>query len=254
MRRSWIRYASVTAILYGVFLIALAPTAWVAWGVSRMSDGAVTLSDARGTLWSGDATLTISADQRSLGRVRWRINPAWLFGGQIAANFDLSGPDTTLSVKLRTGFGGARITYATGRFSAALAAVFYAPLSIAGPTGNIELRANNVSLTRSVVDGDVNLLWRGAAVNMSNVRPLGDYELRLSGKNRTVDIALLTRGGPLNLVGKGNWLPFDGGLVEFSGVARANGQQPELAPLLAMLGAQDAGEARLWLRTALVLR
>lgn len=254
MRRSWVPYALLGILLYGVFLSTFAPSTWVAWGVTRISHGTVTLSDARGTFWSGDGALS-SVRQRDLGRLRWRINPVWLFGGRIAATLDLSGPGTRLSTRLRVGFGGLQIHEATARFSPAVVAAFYPPLTLADPTGNMELHATNVSLTGNAIEGDANLLWRSAATNMSGVRPLGNYQLQLIGKRRTVDVTLTTQGGSLDLTGQGRWQPFDGGQFEFSGVARAAAQQTELAPLLALLGAQQTpGEVRLLIRTAFILR
>lgn len=254
MKRAWAPYALIGLVLYCVFLFAFAPAAWVVWGVTRISGGALAISDAEGTFWSGDGTLTVSGTRRDLGRLRWRINPTWLFAGQISTRVELSDSETTLSAKLRAGFGGVRVRDAVARFSPAAAAVFYPPLSLAEPTGSVELRADDLSLSRNSINGDAKLFWRGAGVNMTDVRPLGDYELRLSGKDRTIIMTLLTHAGPLDLAGKGSWLPFDGGRLEFSGAARATGQQAGLAPLLTLLGARTGSEARLLIRTAFVLR
>ncbi len=253
MRRSWLPHALVGVILYGVFLFALAPPTWVAWGVTRMSHNALILRDTQGTLWSGDGMLIVSASQRVLGRLHWRINPAWLPTGQVAAKVELFGPDTRLSTKLRVGFGGVRVREALATFSPAAVVVLYPPFALANPKGNLELRADSVTVTRNAIEGDANLLWRSAATNLSSVRPLGNYELQLRGHERTLNVTLRTQGGSLFLDGHGRWLPFDGGRLEFSGVARATAQQSELAPLLMMLGAQSAGEARLMIRTAFIL-
>lgn len=254
MKRPWAGYVLLGLLLYGLFLFAFAPASWVAWGVSHLSRGAVALGQAQGTVWSGGAELVASTTRRDLGHLRWRINPAWLLTGRVNAMLDLSGPGTQLSTTLRVGIGGIRVRNAIAHVSPAFAAVFYLPLALVDPAGNVEVRTDDLFLTSNAIEGEVNLLWRGAAGNVSNVRPLGDYELKLSGKNRKVDIALLTRVGPLNLAGNGSWLPFDGGRLEFSGIARATGRQAELAPLLQVLGAQSSGEARLLIRTAFALR
>jgi hypothetical protein len=122
-----------------------------------------------------------------------------------------------------------------------------------GPEGDIEFRADRFSVTRNAIDGEANVFWRDAALNVSNVRPLGSYQLQLSVNDRVLNVTLSTQGGALNLNGQGRWLPFDGGRLEFSGVARAVAKQNELAPLLALLGARSSGEARLLIQTAFPL-
>lgn len=254
MRRSWVPYAFVGVILYAVFLFALAPPTWVAWGVTRMSSSALTLSDVQGTLWSGNGVLIASSTRSNLGRLHWRINPAWLPVGQVAAKLDLSSPGTRFSARLRVGFGSVRVRDVMAHFSPAVVGVLYPPFALADPKGDIELRADSAIITRNTIEGEANLVWRGAAINLSSVRPLGNYQLQLKGHERTLNATLRTQGGALHLNGQGRWLPFDAGRLEFSGVARAAAQQNDLAPLLAMLGAKSSGEARLLIQAAFSFR
>ncbi len=254
MRRAWAPYLLGGLVLYGLFLSTLAPPMWIAWGVARISGGAVTLADVRGTFWSGTGSLIAPAKRRDIGLLRWRINPAWLFLGQVTADIDLSNGEATLSGKVRVGLGGVRIPQARARFTPAFAALFYSPLSLVDPKGDIELRVDRLSLSPNALHGRANVVWRNAVANMSDVRPLGDYELKANGYGRTVDFALLTHSGQLNLTGKGSWQPFDGGQLAFSGVAKAAGRKAELARLLAVLGAQGTGDAPLLIRSNFALR
>ncbi len=245
-----VSYSLVGLLLYAVFFVTLAPATWVAWGVTRISHGALTLGDPQGTLWSGHGALIASASRRDLGRLRWAINPAWLPIGKIGATLDLSSPQLRAATKLRLGLGRVQIVGATARSSPEVATALYPPLALVGPEGDIEFRADRFSITRNAIEGEANLFWRDAAINVSNVRPLGSYQLQLRGNDRAVSVTLSTQGGALNLNGQGRWLPFDGGRLEFSGLARAIAKQNELVPLLALLGAKSTGEARLLIQTA----
>jgi len=228
---------------YAVFLVATVPARFAA---ARLSvPGEIELADAQGTLWNGSARAIVAAagPQATLDSVRWHLLPARIASGRLAFALDASGPglDGHAEVERGPGAFGARAVSLRGD-AAALAA--FVPLAAGWrPEGAITLAAPAIAWDGREAHGEARLEWRGAALAISNVRPLGSYRMEARADGGPARISLTTLEGPLHLAGTGTFTPPDA--LAFAGDARAEGPSAAaLEPLLNLLGPRRADGAR----------
>jgi general secretion pathway protein N len=91
--------------------------------------------------------------------------------------------------------------------------------------------------------GSLQAEWRGAAIALSPVHPLGSYRLEAQGDGGPMKLSVATLEGPLRVTGRGTFSPPS--RARFSGDARAEGDSARsLDPLLDLMGPRRADGAR----------
>lgn len=234
------------ALAYAAFLVATVPASWVAGRVAAATDGSVQLDDPTGTLWSGSgrALVASAAGRLAIDRVEWRFAPAELAGGQAA--FDLSATGRGLDAHLR--LGRALSAWVAGPVALSLEAPLVAsvlPVAAAWrPEGRIRLSSERFVWNDSGrATGSARATWDGAAVSLSEVRPLGRYALDATADNGPVNLTLATLEGALRIAGKGTFSA--PARLSFSGEARGEGTAAgALEPLLGLMGPRRADGSR----------
>ena len=251
-RKAGLRWAIAGGVLGLVIgLVAFAPAAWLARGVMSATDGRVLLSDARGTLWNGDAVAVLAggADSRSAsalpGRLQWSLRPAWMaLNLRFKHECCINGQPT---VRIQPGFGRTLVTLmpdpsstTLGQWPAAWLTGLGTPWNTIQPTGVLRITSPGLTLERvqgrARMSGEVAFDVNGAASRMSTLPALGSYRMNLRGDPSTGSAAvnLSTTEGPLRLTGQGQWT--DSGL-RFRGEGRADeGQEEALSNLLNIIG------------------
>ena len=221
-----------------------APARWLAAGLTQASGGMVELSEPEGSLWSGSARLLLtggagSHDRAALpGRVRWRIAPA-LTGLTARVDTDCCTPEGALALGLSPRWGGARLVLGDGRslWPADLLSGLGTPWNTLGLEGELALatRALRVDWVagRMQLTGQAELTVRQLASRLSTLRPLGSYQLQVTG-DEAVRLGLSTLEGGLRVSCSGQWV---GQRLRFNGEAQAApGLEAQLANLLNLLG------------------
>jgi general secretion pathway protein N len=215
--------------------------------VARTSRNTLAMTNMSGTVWHGSGDLETrpaASPPLRIGRFEWTINPLWLLTGKININVSLTGSGTALTGAARIGFGSLTLRNLKATFPAQLVPVFYAPAELIGPAGQIGLTAPALAWSRKDgITGTAEVLWQDAASSFSTVRPLGDYRLSLEGQAADAMLTLQTIRGELVLGGAGQYSSSQG-VFEMAGTARSASQNPELDPLLKMLGAGN--DVRRW--------
>jgi general secretion pathway protein N len=244
MKKTWVGYALLGAVFYLVFLLATVPAAWLAWGLARATQGAVSLSAPVGSAWSGSGGLVLHRapePPRQLGRVRWGVNPLWLVTGRlgIGATLDIAGGGEARA-RLRVGPGSVVVPELTASFAAQALPGLYSPAALLDPKGRVELRAEDLALGSSSVAGRAEINWQAAATGLSSVQPLGDYRVTLEGQGAAATVKLETLSGELQLSGTGQWQAGTGQL-NFTGTAAARSRAEELGTLLRLMGPDQGG-------------
>ncbi len=238
MRRRGLMFGLLGLALYLVFLVAMAPAAWVSWAVVRASHGVVNIDRPAGTLWQGHGHLVIhlaSSAPQSLGLVSWEIRPLWIFAGQLRARTGLQGPGTDVRADLGVGYRRYFLADVAATFPAQILGSLYSPAALLGPAGAFHIAARRLDLAGSNLTGNATVEWRQAASSLSSVRPLGDYRLYLQGHGRNVALRVQTLDGSLGINGSGTWEPASG-QIRFGGTAKPAANQAALEPVLRMFG------------------
>ena len=212
-------------------LVFFAPASWLGAGLSGVSQGRLQLVEARGTVWTGSARLVLtggsgSRDGAALpSRLNWKLRPAW-GGVKLQLNAPCCTPEP-LQARVRIGWGTQELELgnATSTWPAAILAGLGTPWNTVQAEGSLELTTQALVVKRFEgrlsLAGNAQLRALDVSSRLSTVRPMGSYQLLLSGAAAPT-LALSTLSGTLQLSGTGNWV---GSRLRFSGVASV---EPEM--------------------------
>lgn len=206
-------------------LIFYAPAAWLAAGLSAATSGRLQLLDVRGTVWTGSGRALLTGGSGSKdnallpGLLAWQLRPAWA-GLKLQINAACCTPapvQTHLSVGWKT--LDIRIEDGMSQWPAALLAGLGTPWNTVQAEASLQLTTQGLVL--KVFDGRLAML--GAAQlkaldvssRLSKIRPMGSYQLALSG-GPVPALELTTLSGALKLSGSGSWV---GSRLRFKGIA-----------------------------------
>lgn len=212
-------------------LLFFAPAAWLGTALTAASTGRLQLVDASGSVWTGSARLIMTGGEGSRdavalpGRVDWRIRPAWA-GLNVMLNAACCTP-IPLQARLRLGWQtqGIEIDNAVSQWPAELLAGLGTPFNTVQLAGTLSLGTQQLVLRRFegrlTFTGTAQLQALAISSRLSTIRPMGSYQLLLSG-GAAPALVLGTLSGALNLSGNGSWV---GARMRFNGVATV---EPEL--------------------------
>jgi hypothetical protein len=227
---------------YLVFLAAQLPASFV---LARMRVPQAEFTEAEGTAWSGSARATLRTPQGpvELDRLTWRLRPARLLFGRIAYDVTAVAKGLDARGRIERGFAATELRDLEARAEATALALFAPLVATWQPQGAIVATAPSLAWDGAELRGEGRVEWRGAAVALSQVRPLGSYRGELKGAGGPAKIVLTTLEGPLRLAGDGSLTAQ--GHFAFSGEARGEGAAAAaLEPLLDLIGPRRADGSR----------
>lgn len=248
----WGIAGAIVGLIVGV--VVFAPAAWLANAGASASDGRLLLADARGTVWSGSATLVLtggpgSRDARSLpGRMSWTMG---LDGTALRVRARhaccLNG---TVGLLLRPGLGRFSVTLMpppdgwVGQWPSAWLGGLGTPFNTLQLGGTMRVVTRGITFEtvrgRWRVDGRADLELLGVSSSISTLPTLGSYRLTLAGDEAnpgTATLSLATLEGALQLSGSGS---SSSAGVRFRGEgSAAPGSEAALSNLLNIIGRRD---------------
>jgi general secretion pathway protein N len=241
------RAASFTALglaAYSVFLIATIPAAYVGAQVQAAFPGKIEITDARRTLWSGEANFQGAPSRNRVAvHADWRFRPLRLFAGEIAFDIHAAMHELKAGASVARGFNGWRITQIGIDGDAAGVANAVPIFGAWRPSGPIVIEAPEILIRGREVTGSAVVHWREAVTGLSEVRPLGTYKATWTGEASGSRFEVATVKGPLRVAGHGTTTPSL--RMTFSGDARAEGDAATaLEPLLDLMGPRRPDGAR----------
>jgi len=244
LRRTGVRFAVLGAAAYLVFLAATLPAAWFGYALERLSDGALSLGDPRGTVWKGRGALAVrsSSGFRGIADIEWRCNPLSVFVGRLSVDVSAAAPGANLRAKVGLGLRSLRLqnveaSAPAGLLDPAVPAVAFAKLE-----GRWKILADSLEIGPESVRGSATAEWSGAGA--IGVAQLGDYRLQVTGSGNQAAIKLATLRGDLRVNGNGEWRASEPKVVKISGVAETSPARKDLEPLLQLLGGEGTGPSR----------
>ena len=173
---------------------------------ATVTDGALRLQQAEGSLWQGRGILA-SRDAGGRSLTPW-LPLAWRFDGGALARFamgwDFSTSGSPLAhVELGPAglkLGGLKLHAPAG---AALAAIPH-PAASAGWHGDLSIAAPRWDCPADGrCSGEASLLWRGAGSALFPGRSFGDYQLQVGAEAGSLRFTLATLAGPIMASGCG---------------------------------------------------
>lgn len=224
------------ALVFALALLLRAPAGALAPAFSAAGLAAV---EYRGTVWRGEA-LQVAAGSLRLPQVSWRLRPASLLAGRLAADVEVEVPGGFFRGRVAAGLGN-RLLVQDAEGAAPLAVLAPAAGRMA-PDSRVVLEIGELSWKdewpRAVV-GEVRL--GEVALGLPGQASLGrgDFVARFDApevaRGEIVTGQLEDAGGPVEVRGTVSFAP--PGDYEVAGVARARaGSPPELARALELAG------------------
>jgi general secretion pathway protein N len=250
---------AIVGVLIGVLaaLVAFAPAAWLARGISGATNQRLLLADARGTVWAGSAVMVLtggpeSRDASALpGRLEWTLGLSGLalemrarheccLNGQVAMRISPGLGRMTFTLLPSTGW--------TGQWPSAWLGGLGTPWNTLQLGGALRLVSPGLTVEsvqgRWRVEGRADVELQGVSSRLTTLDSLGSYRLTLSGSAAQAGVAQLnlsTQEGALQLTGDGTWGP---GGVRFRGEARAGAaDETALTNLLNIIGRRDGARS-----------
>ncbi len=245
---SWAAAGMVLGLLLG--LAVFAPARWLASLVQQASAGQLLLEDARGTVWTGSARLTLSGGAGSLdaatlpGRLNWRLRPAWSgLAAQLSADCCLKQAWAwQLSARLR----GLQLALSDSQsqWPAQWLTGLGTPWNTVQAQGQLALSTQGLTLDwaagRLQVAGRAQVDALEMSSRLSTLRPMGSYRVTLGG-GAAPALLLATLNGSLQLSGQGQWV---GNKFRFVGEASAAPESlSALSNLLNIIGRRDGARS-----------
>lgn len=241
-----------------VFLCVYAPAQLLGSVLGQLTNGRLGLASSQGSLWQGNANLlltNIDANNNdaqtnntgiNLGKIAWNTQPLQLLAGRFSVNLTWN-DGAPFWITLDT--SRLHIEHAAFNLPADIVSALVPTLKAAQLGGQLSVRCDNFSLTRTEILGQFDIDWNQASSPLSMVSPLGNYHARLDGSGGALDIKLETQGdSPLILQGIGRWAGSEG--LHFDGTAEANAaNKTQLQELLRVMGNEtSAGSGRYQLK------
>ena len=220
------------------------PASWVAWAVDRASAHRWVLANVQGSFWNGSAELACRYGHQFPvghfpGRWQWAVRPVW---GALA--FRLQGNDP-LNREPVAGWMGWKTWHLDGGRLVVPATVLVGlgpPFNTLGLAGRLELRWKGMDWDRlgnmPLSPVALQLDMTETESRLTQVRPLGEYRIRMQWGPLGGTLNVDTPKGPLMITGQGTLGP-SGRLVFRGQAVAAESDKPRLAGLLGILGRQD---------------
>jgi general secretion pathway protein N len=252
--RRWAWWGAVLGLMLGVLLFA--PASWLCGAIASASGQRLVLVESQGTVWSGSASVMLSAgpgsrDARILPtRLHWSLRPR---GAGLALTLRdgccLTGKPEVL---IQPGWGRWRLRLATaaegggevGHWPAGLLSGLGTPWNTLDLGGVLQLSAHDLVLEsvqgRWRMTGQLDLALQQLSSRVTTLDHLGSYHLLMTGDpvSGAAALSLTTDEGPLQLQGSGTWSGAGG--VHFLGQATAEeAQRAALDNLLNIIGRRD---------------
>ena len=236
--RGSIAGSTLALIAYVLTLIVLAPATLVDAGLLRASAGKLRLAQAHGTVWSGAGRIEIRdpSGQRGIGKdLAWKLKPWGLRHGRL--DFDIAIDHARKHFPVRLSPRRIAVSDVDMSLPASVIGVAVPRIAALGPRGTLAVHITTLAATREDISLDAVVTWMNAASTLTPVAPLGNYELRVGGAAGSMNAALRTLSGPLQLEGGGSWGSNDA--LPFSVTARIDAQnRTQLAPLLRLISVE----------------
>ena len=245
--RMW-RYTVLGVGFYLIFLVITFPASWVEWGLFRYTQGMVSINGASGSLWRGTAPLVVQLPQSSpqyLGDLSWNVNPLWLIIGRLQVHLNITAPNLQMQGNVALSPSTIRVAQMHGKLPASLINLYYAPAALFAPSGWLHVDIDTLAIAQGI-NGSIDILWQDAGSSLSQVNPLGDYRLHLTGEGDTTRIQVETLRGVLMLNGQGHW-QWGTGQLQVNGTAKPDANSAaQVEPILKLLGPDQGGGQRAW--------
>lgn len=242
MRKIGLKTFGIFVVAFVLALFAMAPATLLSGVVESASSGRLTLANASGTVWLGNATPAIRRKEGSLlalGKLHWDVALLSFFTGKISTGLRWEGIEQAQPMVVILSYGQVEARNAVIPLPAVVLGELSPLLQPAQLTGNILIKSEQFAYSGNGINGNAIADWMNAGSVLSAVNPLGSYQVSIAGRGRQLDVLLMTVSGALLLEGNGSYAPETG--LKFQATARASSERSDgLKELLSNFGPESA--------------
>ena len=234
-------YVVLALLVYGLFLLAIAPVRIALPYLTRDLPASLTIADARGSIWSGRVALLAhtATGTETLSRVRFSFSILSIFHGELGYGMLFSGP-LRGHMQVAVGSDSADLSDIDLVAQAATLAALVPAARDFGPSGILHLVAAHILWGRRLAGRGL-LTWTRAALISAPVSPLGSYKASFILRQGAVRYSVRTLSGRLRVGGRGGYV-VDTGILSFVGTVL--GQGLRLGGLIQNIGTPDGHGGR----------
>ena len=222
MKKIGWRLSVLFVIVLVLTLIITAPATLLSSLVSNVSKGQFVLANANGTIWKGSATPAIrqhSGSLAALEKLNWNIELLPIFSGKLVIQMRWNNVDQMKPTVATISYGLIELRDVLLPLQASLVGELAPLLKPLQLSGQVQINSPHFTISRQGVNGNAIAEWTNAGSVLSPIKPLGQYQINISGAGTRLDIKLITTSGILLLDGTGSFASDTG--LRFQGTARA---------------------------------
>ena len=237
--------AALGVAAYAAFLVGTMPASFVLARAQAAQPGKFEVRESGGTAWHGSAKVTLATPGGpvAVDRLQWHWRPSRLLAGRIAFDITAAAPGLDARYEGARTFTQWEARDLVARGDAAAMSTLLPWLAPWRPEGAVTITSPRLATDGVEVRGEARVEWRGAALALSEVRPLGTYRADIQAEGHAGRVKIATVEGPLRITGQGTLAPPT--RFTFTGEARAEGPQAAaLEPLLGRMGPARADGSR----------
>ncbi len=220
-QRRWIASFAFVGI-FCVSLLVMAPASMLSAQLQGFSGGKLSLANTQGTIWNGSGILLLQNDAQfvSMSNYAWKVSPAAVLRGVL--EFEVHhGEEGAAPMRVR--LSPMRLQVELLQWNTSMPAQV---LGMLAPqlrpyqlNGEIKLTTDSLSFSPGGTQGKATVDWTQAGSGLTDIYPLGDYRILLTGEGQKLTVELSTLAGKLRLAGHGQMEP--GKALSFNGTAQA---------------------------------
>jgi general secretion pathway protein N len=239
--RTWRGILAGGCVVLGAYiasLIALAPATLLDGSLRDASEGRLRLTQAQGTLWSGNGQLEFRHrnGERAAGMdLSWSLQPRALWRGRLG--YAVAIDHAAKAFPLRLSPGWLELSDVDLTLPASVLGVAAPRLAPLGLNGHLIVHIAKFARLGDTVAADAMVTWKDASSAVTTIAPLGTYELRVNSVGDVLQVSLRTRSGALHLDGSGSWRGGESSVL--AATARVDPRyHAQLAPLLRLVAVE----------------
>src|SRR6185369_2478410 len=131
----------------------------------------------------------------------WRFLPSRLLQGRVAFAVQARGAGFDAAYEASRSFAGLGVRDLTAQADAALATAVLPLIGRWRPEGRVSVASPAIDLSGEEVRGDARIEWKGAAIGLTEVKPLGSYRVEVSADGPGAKLNVSTLEGALRVSG-----------------------------------------------------
>lgn len=245
----WIYGVCISLVVLTVVIWQL-PARWVLSSIGRLTQCKVLIESPSGSIWQGSAAIGFSEPALDgkgcrpvlaiTERMYWNMS-CGLF--KPACKLRIETPALSKPLQVQLGFNDVRIQENEALLPAEILELLGAPWTLLHPRAQLHVRWTDLTLKNNAGNGGIRISMNNLISPISQIQPLGSYEVQANLTDDGIGYMLSTSMGPLILQANGTFGPRG---VSGQGDASATPEMKEaLTGLLNLIGKRQGDTYRL---------